>query len=642
MSVTLLLTTIAAQVGSAYFNSKRSKAQSAELAEQQQRLEEKIMLQGIENSREEYVQVCALQREIEQLMQKDRLELIQQNYLNSIELDAYNVSLEHWPLFTPPYVIKGQLIDGLSGANSTDAIPLNCIMTTSMHSKFNQKIFPQLEERLALFCSKHWSSSQPNSIRFYQNAWRDNIVDLGSRIIDLYAHLDDVPTIVLSPVVRNGKITFRIYWWGISGNAKDQHNNDAMVYDPDLAVTVTDDLALPEEQIELIIEELSNKLSALISYFADQYYWSFYKISPITPSLISMESISLSANELNEYKQSYCRLLSEVTTATSAIASHDSWGVFPALYGFVDENKYTESLKKFIGTKRTNNHLNSKDLSILESIATITQDSVEIHEIVSDAITFVENKEKLIKNQSNTFAVYKRLNLSLLDVLEDINHDDLLCGLYDSVSVVIIPDKFMVSAYCVNSKTGFVGTHINSYISKHFYMPKTELKRINKLSINIDELESYKNKISKVMTQKDLEKLFADSSENRDSRFSKVIDAFQKALDNLKKEINEERRRSGGDEVPMIVKSILVYEDLTNWIRNHSSVNAKFDGVFATIDKAGFFDKESYKMYVCFTVNKNPQLDENCPRVIFSFSKLDSALMDMFGNNKTIQINLNK
>jgi hypothetical protein len=162
------------------------------------------------------------------------------------------------------------------------------------------------------------------------------------------------------------------------------------------------------------------------------------------------------------------------------------------------------------------------------------------------------------------------------------------------------------------------------------------------LFINIDELESYKNKISKVMTQKDLEKLFADSSENRDSRFSKVIDAFQKALDNLKKEINEERRRSGGDEVPMIVKSILAYEDLTNWIRNHSSVNAKFDGVFATIDKAGFFDKESYKMYVCFTVNKNPQLDENCPRVIFSFSKLDSALMDMFGNNKTIQINLNK
>ena len=303
MSVTLLLTTIAAQVGSAYFNSKRSKAQSAELAEQQQRLEEKIMLQGIENSREEYVQICALQREIEELMQKDRLELIQQNYLSSIELDAYNVSLEHWPLFTPPYVIKGQLIDGLSGIDSSDAIPLNCIMTTSMHSKFNQKIFPQLEERLALFCSKHWNSSQANSIRFYQNAWRDNIIDLGSRIIDLYAHLDDVPTIVLSPVVRQEKITFRIYWWGISRNPKDQHTSDDMVYDPELAITITDDFALSEVEIEGLLNELSNKLSAVISFFADQYYFYMYNMAPkllINHNVVSNNNLCVS--EIDEIR----------------------------------------------------------------------------------------------------------------------------------------------------------------------------------------------------------------------------------------------------------------------------------------------------------------------------------------------------
>ena len=317
MSVTLLLTTIAAQVGSAYFNSKRSKAQSAELAEQQQRLEEKIMLQGIENSREEYVQVCALQREIEQLMQKDRLELIQQNYLDSIELDAYNVSLEHWPLFTPPYVIKGQLIDGLSGTNSTDAIPLNCIMTTSMHSKFNQKIFPQLEENLARFCSKYWNSSQPNSIRFYQNAWRDNIVDLGSRIIDLYAHLDDVPTIVISPVVRNGKITFKIHWWGISGNPKDQHTSDAMLYDPELAITITDDISLSEEQIKQIIEELSNKISALISYFADQYYGIFYGYTPVLPLLADDNDYSIKVGWKTNYSSQYKLLYEKEIEGTS-------------------------------------------------------------------------------------------------------------------------------------------------------------------------------------------------------------------------------------------------------------------------------------------------------------------------------------
>ena len=250
-------------------------------------------------------------------MQKDRLELIQQNYLNSIELDAYNVSLEHWPLFTPPYVIKGQLIDGLSGTNSTDAIPLNCIMTTSMHSKFNQKIFPQLEENLARFCSKYWNSSQPNSIRFYQNAWRDNIVDLGSRIIDLYAHLDDVPTIVISPVVRNGKITFKIHWWGISGNPKDQHTSDAMLYDPELAITITDDISLSEEQIKQIIEELSNKISALISYFADQYYWIFYGYTPVLPLLADDNDYSIKVGWKTNYSSQYKLLYEKEIEGTS-------------------------------------------------------------------------------------------------------------------------------------------------------------------------------------------------------------------------------------------------------------------------------------------------------------------------------------
>lgn len=344
MSVTLLLTTIAAQVGSAYFNSKRSKAQSAELAEQQQRLEEKIMLQGIENSREEYVQACALQREIEQLMQKDRLELIQQNYLNSIELDAYNVSLEHWPLFTPPYVIKGQLIDGLSGVNSTDAIPLSCIMTTSMHTKFNQKIFPQLEENLALFCSKHWNSSQRNSIRFYQNAWRDNIVDLGSRIKDLYAHLDDIPTIVLSPVVRNGKITFKIYWWGISKNTKDQHYNDYMLYDPELPITFTDDLELQEEQIEQIIEELSNKISILISFFADQYYWNFYNYAPLLPSILSMNSTKDSCADLEFYEKAYAKAYKDLIGENLSNISYRA----PHIVDFLGSLVYLGALRPYM------------------------------------------------------------------------------------------------------------------------------------------------------------------------------------------------------------------------------------------------------------------------------------------------------
>jgi len=213
-----------------------------------------------------------------------------------------------------------------------------------MHSKFNQKIFPQLEERLALFCSKHWNSSQPNSIRFYQNAWRDNIVDLGSRIIDLYAHLDDVPTIVLSPVIRNGKITFRFYWWGISNNVQDQHTSEEMEYDPELPITFTDDLALSDEQLKEVIERLSNKISILISFFADQYYWNFYNYAPSLPYILSMNSTKDSCADLESYEKAYANAYKDLIGENLSNISYRA----PHIVDFLGSLVYLGALRPYM------------------------------------------------------------------------------------------------------------------------------------------------------------------------------------------------------------------------------------------------------------------------------------------------------
>lgn len=336
MSTILLLTTLGAQVGSALYNNIRGKKQATELSNLQQKLEEKILLNGIENSREEYAKMCILQREIEQAMQNDRLELIKNNHLNSIQMEAYNVSLEHWPLFSPPYVIKGQLFDDINigGSSSVDTIPLNCIMTTSMHSKFNQKIFPQLEEGIALFCSRYWSSSQHSSIRFFQNAWRDKTygsnVDVGTHIMDLFAHLEDVPTIVLSPVIRNEKITFRFYWWGISNNLQAHNKSEDMVYDPELTITISDDLTLSDEQIKNITSELVTKLSAFISYFADLYYWNFYKYTPKLPHIIKTNFMQkLHNNIVDDYVALYEKLFNK--DLKHQIVAYDSKSISSAI-----------------------------------------------------------------------------------------------------------------------------------------------------------------------------------------------------------------------------------------------------------------------------------------------------------------------
>ena len=58
------LATIAAQMGSAWFNSSRSKSHSKRMAELQRAYEEKAAIEGIENARAEFAELCAFQREI--------------------------------------------------------------------------------------------------------------------------------------------------------------------------------------------------------------------------------------------------------------------------------------------------------------------------------------------------------------------------------------------------------------------------------------------------------------------------------------------------------------------------------------------------------------------------------------------------
>ena len=97
MSLTLgyLLATVAAQAGSAFFNCKRSAKQAEELARKQHEYEERVLRDGIEKSRQEFAEICALQREIEQQMQQDRLQLIRDSHQSNLMLDAYRHSLNN-------------------------------------------------------------------------------------------------------------------------------------------------------------------------------------------------------------------------------------------------------------------------------------------------------------------------------------------------------------------------------------------------------------------------------------------------------------------------------------------------------------------------------------------------------------------
>lgn len=339
MSLTIgyLLATVAAQAGSAYFNCKRNAKQAKELARKQQEFEERVLREGIENSRHEFAEICALQREIEWQMQQDRVQLIRDNHHTTLMLEAYRHSLNNWPLFVPPFIIKNESLPLLEieQKDRLETIAVNCILTPSMDNAFNLKVFPQLEERLAQFFSEYWPTNSAKAIRFYQQAWRNNITDVGSKMHDLKAHLSEVPTIVLSPIIVDNKLNFSFSWWGFSNQVEDEHILEAdNIYDPELSIDVCPRMEYNADVVESILNEVAIKLEAFISYFADLYYWNFYHL---TPSLLGFLVDKLNISEKQYYYDQYQDLLDKSIADFSCIHSYperliEFAGMFPTSF----------------------------------------------------------------------------------------------------------------------------------------------------------------------------------------------------------------------------------------------------------------------------------------------------------------------
>lgn len=609
-----------------------------------------------------------LTMQLEKEKHDDRLKELQGDLDNLLKEITHEQTIINWPLKVLPIVMKNQAFGNLL-ANQEENVAMHVLFAKSNYGEFNKLVHPIIEKALELHSNQHWSTKSDHPILFYSGAWDTQRCPMNPNDIQITAlqtQLSNLPTLLITPFFRpkDGKLVFQVNMWGVGASKNDTFSVkeiEPMSDEFHFQRTYTNQQDYNNEigLLDEIVEDLVPYLECMIGYMADTYFWAYAGLAPHLPLLVTNGTINTDGMKylINDSREYYDQLL----LASENNAKKNPFDGTEKLL-----NLY-EGIKIIMNDSERKNFFDRVLLAYCKSVNSET--FIDVFDALQKCVfsnldlQFINKAEKILNKESwsrelieylndikktihgsqmPTFKIIKKDHLSLLDILKTAQIDFYKLDDYDRLGVIIVPNNFMVCCYYENSAYGYVNENVTIYVSKHFYMPKTALRSVNKLTINKNDIQNNINKIKFIMTEKDLEKLFAGSNENRDSRFSKVIDAFQNALDNLKKEINEERRSSGGDEVPMIVKNTLAYEDLTNWIRNNSSVNARFDGVFATIDKAGFFDKEAYKMYVCFTVNKNPQLEEGCPRVIFSFSKLDAALMDMFGNNKTIQINLNK
>lgn len=386
------LATVAAQVGSAFYNNARGKAHGKEMARKQLAFEEKVAREGIENARAEFAELCSFQRELEAEIQRDRLKLLSESLQTSLTLEAYEQSLNSWPLLVPPYVITGNSVFSLENSENK-AIPLNCILTPSTDGNFNNNIYVKIEENLADFCSKYWNVSSNKSIRFLQETWREGLSDADTKRQNLYAHLKSVPTLVISPIIRDEKLIFRIYWWGLSPDANEVHIDGFDEFDPAISIRVTRAKKYTQEEISEITEQCTAKLSAFISYFADLYYWNFYKEAPSLPKLINSNTILLYKDDLKSYKSQLTKSLCEYSKSEHIFYTYpeDSAKYLIAISNIAEKDIINECISHYIKSKELNHY----DLSSLQLIREYIDLPSDLAKQIDSNISSIENNVEI-------------------------------------------------------------------------------------------------------------------------------------------------------------------------------------------------------------------------------------------------------
>lgn len=476
------LATIAAQMGSAWINSSRNKAHSEKMAELQRAYEEKAAIEGIENARAEFAELCSFQREMEKTTHQDRLELIKKNHENALYQLLREKSLHKWPLLVPPYVIANTPLT--LGTSTDQKIPLNCILTTSSNLKFNRHVFPMIEEQIAIFCSKYWNISANKSIRFFQEAWKDNASDIGSLHKEIFAHLKNVPTLLISPILKNDTVLFRFYWWGLSLDPSDAHINELNELNPELSISITTDTKFDSEISNLIVKECVPKLEAFISFFADMYYWNFYNVAPTLPILLNTNTIYLPYNELCQYKNQYTNWLTENTSDDFSTQSPNKLAEFIfSVSKLTDKQAINDCISKYLNNKRSSGVLNSYYLSALSTILAADKLSDRTLAEINSAISDILNNEEIgyfpCAGQNDLFQTILSQNKYIPDVSYAI-----ICPIERDCSII----QFINS----NDEIVVGPTGYRTFIATH---PEFEIRKKMRFTFSNFEVGSYSKSV---------------------------------------------------------------------------------------------------------------------------------------------------
>ena len=382
--LTITCAAIATHMLASTFNYVRNTKLQKRIQRMMHDMEKRIHDGNVAFSRKEMVRLFTAAQELEEEMLKSRMEIAVQNINSELELSAYASSLENWPILVPPYVMKGNsiLLNGTFHANQTK-LAMHCIIAPSMNPQFDRKVLPGIEDKVASFVKKHYSTNTDHPIIFYQNAWKNDMVDACALVKDLYAHTSGLPVLIISPRFNKyGKMFFLFSFWGLGSNEEGQSSEfiNARFIPNGITEPFEPINTYTKEEIDDITNGITPAMEGFIGYIADNFFWSYDKVAPVMPALMARGDLSLPEGMKHEceigYKNFYDAFMGHKTNlilhpytalnlikAThgekaskmanalwkemAALRGHKNDFLNPSLYTFSDDDRlFLQSIKK--------------------------------------------------------------------------------------------------------------------------------------------------------------------------------------------------------------------------------------------------------------------------------------------------------
>ncbi len=351
-----ILSVVAAQIGAAGINYIKSRGTQSKIAELQKEYERTTLENNFDRAVQKRNEMQKLREANDLDAHNFRLRTIQNNYSERIKIAADAAALGNWPLIVPPFVMKDESIGFLGESNviNNSTIPLHCIMGKSSDKNFNRIVFPLIESRLSETIYQHWGAESLHTILFYSGACKDNQPLCTARINNMQYQLNDLPVLVITPHISNDKDGINFYYyislWGINGN----ETRTDFEYLPesvqesciDRGYSYRKDAQYTEDEIDAIVKEQVEALSLFIGYIADMYYWNYYRITPILPTL---KYVSKQASFVKEIEKLYIDAYREfIKDNINILLPTDSVKLLNSLKPIFSDNSFQDELSNLV------------------------------------------------------------------------------------------------------------------------------------------------------------------------------------------------------------------------------------------------------------------------------------------------------